>query len=104
MNYFSPSTGRTVSSGTLSTLLGNVPTDEQLRELGYYPLENPYSSESLASHLLIQTGNAQQGEDYIVTHSVNPDILSRLHSLINYERSLIGKITIFAQSYALSVL
>ena len=100
MNYFSPSTGRTLTSGEFSALLGKVPTTQQLRELGYYPLVNPYSDSALVGELLVDTGNAQVGETYSVTYSVNPDLLDRLRSVIYYERGLVGKVSLFARETA----
>ena len=78
MDYFSPSTGRVVSTGEFAALLGAVPSPSQLLELGYYELTNPYENIPVAEQILIPTGNAQQGETYTVTHSVNPAILENI--------------------------
>lgn len=96
MDYFSPSTGRVVSTGEFAALLGAVPSPSQLLELGYYELTNPYENIPVAEQILIPTGNAQQGETYTVTHSVKPDILENIRKVVAYENSQVGKVVAFA--------
>jgi microcystin-dependent protein len=100
MKYFSPSTGRTVTSGELSALSGRPPSAQQLAELGYVELVDPYANFSLADQMFTSTGNARGGDYFYETYTLNTAIAEALQGVITYHQGLVGNIAFFVQSIA----